>query len=453
MAITKLGSVKTTLSVAIDYILNPEKTENQKYVYCYGCTEDGKSAEQEFLAIRNFGTGKGDVLAQHIKQSFVGQEVTPEQALEIGIKTAERLLENKYQYIVATHTDKDNIHNHIIFNNIDFENFRSFEWQQNRGGRSWKKLREINDELCREYNLSVIEKPINPGKCYYEWQQDYLGKSWKSKLRYVIDETIMQSTSFEDFLEQLKKKNVECIYTPENVIKIKFRLQGQQRFSRGRTLGWYYDEPQLRKRIEQYQFLKTGKSGKTYRTRIIDTSTDVFQTSKGLLHWANIKNMQEVSKLINFLSENNMRSESDIENRAAEKYNDRMVIVSKLNRTQNQINDIADVIKLIRTYEKYKPYHKNLMTAKNQKQYKKENITALAKYDDAVAKLLSLYPDRKLPTISTLEEKRKKLTSDVQQMNEEYKAIIDELKKIEYARQSINDYLRNNDRSQNKSLE
>lgn len=114
MAITKLGSVKTTLSVAIDYILNPEKTENQKYVYCYGCTEDGKSAEQEFLAIREFGTGKGDVLAQHIKQSFKGQEVTPEQALEIGIKTAERLLENKYQYIVATHTDKDNIHNHII---------------------------------------------------------------------------------------------------------------------------------------------------------------------------------------------------------------------------------------------------------------------------------------------------------------------------------------------------
>ena len=143
-----------------------------------------------------------------------------------------------------------------------------------------------------------------------------------------------------------------------------------------------------------------------------------------------IKNMQEVSKLINFLSENNMRSESDIENRAAEKYNDRMVIVSKLNRTQNQINDIADVIKLIRTYEKYKPYHKNLMTAKNQKQYKKENITALDKYDDAVAKLLSLYPDRRLPTISTLEEKRKKLTSDVQQMNEEYKAIIDGLKRL-----------------------
>ncbi len=149
-------------------------------------------------------------------------------------------------------------------------------------------------------------------------------------------------------------------------------MQGQQRFSRGRTLGWYYDEPQLRKRIEQYQFLKTGKKRKNIQNPIIDTSTDVFQTSKGLLHWANIKNMQEVSKLINFLSENNMRSESDIENRAAEKYNDRMVIVSKLNRTQNQINDIADVIKLIRTYEKYKPYHKNLMTAKIKNNTKKK---------------------------------------------------------------------------------
>lgn len=216
MAVTKLGSIKTTLSVAVDYILNPEKTDNKKYVYCFGCMDDGKKAEKEFLSVRSFGTGKGSVLAQHIKQSFKGQEVTPEQALEIGIKTAERLLENKYQYIVATHIDKGNIHNHIIFNNVDFVNFRTFEWQKNRGGKSWEKLRNINDDLCREYNLSIIENPKNQGKCYYEWQQDYLGKSWKSKLRYLIDETIMQSTSFEDFLNKLAGCNIEYKYTPEN---------------------------------------------------------------------------------------------------------------------------------------------------------------------------------------------------------------------------------------------
>ena len=124
----------------------------------------------------------------------------------------------------------------------------------------FEKLRNINDDLCRENNLSVIENPKNKGKCYYEWQQDYLGTSWKSKLRYIIDETIMQCTNFDEFLILIKSKKVECVYTPNNVVKIKFRLEGQERFSRGRTLGWFYDEPQIRKRIEQYQFLKIGRA-------------------------------------------------------------------------------------------------------------------------------------------------------------------------------------------------
>lgn len=87
------------------------------------------------------------------------------------------------------------------------------------------------------------------GKCYYEWQQDQLGKSWKSRLRYVIDETIMESESFDNFLKKLCEKDIECIYTPDNLIKIKFRMtvQGQERFARGKTLGWYYDEPQIRR--------------------------------------------------------------------------------------------------------------------------------------------------------------------------------------------------------------
>lgn len=450
MAVTKLGSIKTTLSVAVDYILNPEKTDNKKYVYCFGCMDDGKKAEKEFLSVRSFGTGKGSVLAQHIKQSFKGQEVTPEQALEIGIKTAERLLENKYQYIVATHIDKGNIHNHIIFNNVDFVNFRTFEWQKNRGGKSWEKLRNINDDLCREYNLSIIENPKNQGKCYYEWQQDYLGKSWKSKLRYLIDETIMQSTSFEDFLNKLAGCNIEYKYTPENVIKIKFKLQGQQRFSRGRTLGWYYDEPQLCKRIEQYQLLKTGVSGKSYKTKIIDTSAEIFQNSKGLLHWANIKNMQEAADAINLLTSENYQK---LESSATNKYNERMVIVSQLNAKQHQIDELSDTIKLIRTYEKYKPIHKKYLSHKDKKQFKKENITALKKYDDAVKNLLTLYPDRKLPPLDKLEDEKKNLIDEVRKMNERYKQIVAELKEIEFARQSIDDYLNNQKKSHSQDLQ
>lgn len=453
MAISKISPIKTTLSVAIDYILNPEKTANGKYTYSYTCTLDGKTAEDEFLNVRSFGTGKGNVLAQHIKQSFKKGEVTPEQALEIGIKTAEELLGNKYQFIVATHINTEHIHNHIIFNNVDFENFRTFEYQQNRGGISWKTLRKINDDICKKYKLSVIENPKNPGKCYYEWQQDYLGKSWKSKLRYLIDDTIMQSANFEEFLTNIKSKKVECVYKPENVIKIKFRLQGQERFSRGRTLGWYYDEPQIRRRIEQYNLLKNGVSGRNYKTNIINTNTEVFQTSKGLLHWAEIQNMKEASRIINFLTNNNIGSQADIEKSATSKYNERMVLVSQLNKTQNRINEINDIIKLIRTYEKYKPVHNGLITAKNKDKYKKENITELNKYDDAVKNLLNLYPERKLPKLKNLETEKNRLIEEVKKMNEEYKETVRELKEIEFARQSINEYLQSTEKSHKNELE
>lgn len=248
MAVTNIHSIYTTLPKAIEYIMNPEKTEKGLYVNSYGCSTDFKKAAEEFLAIRSLGSGKGSVLAQHIYQSFHGKEVTPEQAIKIGQELAEKFLKGKYQYIIATHVDKDNIHNHIIFNNISFEDFKSFEYTENRGGKSWESLRKVSDELCRENGISVIENPqMNKGKCYYEWQQDTQGKSWKSKLRNAIDQTIMECDNFDDFLSKIRAKNIECIHTPDNVIKIKFRMEGQERFSRGRTLGWYYDEPQIRR--------------------------------------------------------------------------------------------------------------------------------------------------------------------------------------------------------------
>ena len=230
MAVTGIHSICSTLSKAIDYVMNPDKTENGIYVNSYGCSTDFEKAAEEFLSIRSHGSGKGKVLAKHIVQSFYGKEVTPEQAIQIGEELAEKFLKGKFQYIIATHIDKDNIHNHIIFNNISFEDFKSFEYTENRGGKSWENLRNASDELCREHGISVIENPQNnKGKCYYEWQQDSQGKSWKSKLRFAIDETIMESKSFDDFLDKIRAKNIECVYTPDKVIKIKFRMQTVQK--------------------------------------------------------------------------------------------------------------------------------------------------------------------------------------------------------------------------------
>lgn len=452
MAVTGIHSICSTLSKAIEYVMNPEKTEKGIYVNSYGCSQDFEKATEEFLAIRSHGSGKGKVLAKHIYQSFNGKEVTPEQAIKIGEELADRFLKGKFQYIIATHLDKENIHNHIIFNNISFEDFKSFEYTENRGGKSWENLRNASDELCREHGISVIENPQNnKGKCYYEWQQDSQGKSWKSKLRFAIDETIMQSSSFEDFLDKIRAKNIECVYTPDKVVKIKFRMDGQERFSRGRTLGWYYDEPQIRKRIEQYLFLQSGVSKRKIHTKIIDTSGKIFQTSKGLLNWAEIKNMQEVSRLINFLSTQHIQSEKELESKAVSTYNDRMIIVSTLNQTQGQIDDLSDRIKLLRAYKKYKPVYDGYKRSGASKKYKKENASAIEKYESVVKNLTELYPDKKLPNLEALERERTALIAQRAEMNETYKRIVAELKEIEFAKTSINEYLRNIDNSHRRT--
>ena len=452
MAVTNVHPIRSTLAKAVEYIINPDKTEKRLYVNSFGCSTDYEKAAEEFLKVRSLGSGKGNVLAQHIVQSFYGKEVTPEQAIQIGEELAEKFLKGKFQYIIATHIDKDNIHNHIIFNNISFEDFKSFEYTENRGGKSWENLRNASDELCREHGISVIENPQNnKGKCYYEWQQDSQGKSWKSKLRFAIDETIMESKSFDDFLDKIRAKNIECVYTPDKVIKIKFRMEGQERFTRGRTLGWYYDEPQIRKRIEQYLFLQSGVSKRKIHTKIIDTSGEVFQTSKGLLNWAEIKNMQEVSRLINFLSTQHIQSETELESKAVSTYNDRMIIVSTLNKTQGQIDDLSDRIKLLRAYKKYKHVYDGYKKSGASKKYKKENASAIEKYESVIKNLTELYPDKKLPSIESLERERTALIAQRAEMNETYKRIVQELKEIEFAKTSINEYLRNIDNSHRRT--
>lgn len=374
MAITNIHPINVTLQKAVDYILNEEKTDGGMFVSTLSCNADGKKTEQEFDYVRRMGTRKTTVLAQHLVQSFLPGEVTPEQAHEIGLKLCEKLLDNSYQYILATHIDKGHIHNHIIFNEVDFINYWSFEYQQNRGGKIFEKIQKISDEICTEYGLNVIKNPeLGKGKSHYEWEMDKQGKSWKTQLKNEIDQTIMESDNFDDFLSKLRAKDIEVVYRPENTIKIKFRLPEQERFARGRTLGWYYDEPQLKRRIEQCYLLRTGQKQTHKKSRLIDTSQEKFQQSKGLQRWAEIKNMQEASKLLNILTEHNLNSQEELENRSIERYGSRVEIVSKLNGLQRKIDSIGDTIKALKKYLKYKPLDDEYKKTTFKKKFAKDN--------------------------------------------------------------------------------
>ncbi|MGN0601246.1 MAG: relaxase/mobilization nuclease domain-containing protein [Oscillospiraceae bacterium] len=442
MAVTDIHPISVTLDLAIDYIINPEKTDDGVLVSCIGCSADGKKAAQDFMEIREMGTGRGSTLAQHMYQSFRPGEVTPQQAHALGVRLAEDFLKGQYQYIVATHVDKAHIHNHIIFNNIGYNHLRSFEYKNNRGGNVFEKLQKASDKICKDNDLSVIENPeLGTGKSYYEWMQNREGQSWKSKLKFEIDNVIMQSENFEDFLDKCRERDIEYVYRPENKITLKFRMPGQERYCRARTLGWWYDEPQIRRRIEQYKLIKGGQSI-PHRSHLIDTTDDRFKDEKYLKRWADIQNMKEVSKILNYLTEQGVSGRQDLEDTAISKYGERVQLVADLNDLQKHIDELSESIKLIQLYFKFKEQKKD-----------KNNAAALKKYNSIKKQLLLKFPDKKLPNIERLYEDRTELIAMRNEKNSRYKKVVSELKELDNARSEIQKYLNGNEKNQKKKKE
>lgn len=450
MATTSLHSITSTQARAIAYIINPDKTENGLLVQSYMCSENPDEAEKDFIRIqKSIGTGRSKVLAQHLYQSFPHGEVTPEQAFEIGKQLADRLLKGQYQYVLAVHTDKEHLHCHIVFNNTNLENGKTFETLENQksvDSYSWEKLRDLSDKLCREHGLSVVENPEQgKGKSWYEWQQDRAGISWKTKLKFELDNCIMASTDFEDFLRQCAERSIEAVYKPDNTVNLKFRMQGQEKFTRARTLGWYYEIPQIKRRIENFKLMKSGQLSYTPRTKIIDTSLDKFQDAKGLERWADIQNMKEASRVLNILTSHQIGSQKELESTAITEQSRRMKIVSDLNQMQKEIDILSDRIKIIHAYKKYKPIHEEYQHQSPilKKSYAKKFASDLQKFEDAKANLKAAYPDGKVPTAEVLQKRRTTLIEQRNEKNDEYKSLTAKLKELEYARQTVADYLKN----------
>ena len=190
-------------------------------------------------------------------QSFAPDEVTPEQALQIGEELCDRFLQGNYQYVLAVHNDKSHLHCHIIFNNTNLYNGLSFTYEHNQGkvkDRSWAQLRAISDELCKEHGISVIE-PKAKGVSHFERDMQKEGKSWKDKLRVRIAEVMLYSRDFKDFLEKCRECGIEYVYKPSNKVKLKFRLsgEGQQKFTRADTLGTDFTAERIAEQITEIQ--------------------------------------------------------------------------------------------------------------------------------------------------------------------------------------------------------
>lgn len=239
MAYTKIHAIKSTLSKAIDYIENPDKTEAELFISGYNVDPLVASVEFEMTTALakdikgNYTkTGGGNNLAYHMIQSFSPEDnVTPEQAHEIGKKLADEFLEGKYEYVIATHLDKGHIHNHIIFNAVSFYDLKKINTQPYKTA---SKIRAISDKICSEHNLSVIPESGKLGHSYTEYQERKANTSWKSEIRKKLNYVLESAVTYEDFI---KKANELGITVEDKGKHIKFKADGQERWTRGNKLS------------------------------------------------------------------------------------------------------------------------------------------------------------------------------------------------------------------------
>jgi len=430
MATTKNHTINFTLKKAITYICNPEKTDGALLIHSYGCSPE--TADMEFEWTREKSNSPTPHLARHLIQSFKPGETTPEQAHEIGKRLADSVLGGKFEYVLTTHIDRNHIHNHIIFNDVSF-----VDYKHSHVNRQWNnRTRRISDNLCREYGLSVIPPNENKGKSYIEYSAARQGTSWKAQLKADIDKAISRSTDFEDFLLRMEIADYEV----KQGKHISFRAKGKERFTRGKTLGERYTEDSIRKRIEKNRTHRPRTESRRINL-IIDIQNCIkAQESKGYEHWAKINNLKQASKTLNYLTEHNIKSYEELEQAAEKIHSDFDAVSEKIKGTEKQMNDAAVLVKNVDTYTELKPVYDKYRTAKNKSDFENKYLREIILFRTAAKNLKGKNP----PSASTLRNSYTELTEQKAALYEEYKRLKKQSAEIDIVKQNVDMLLGDN---------
>lgn len=430
MAYTKNHTINATLKKAIDYICNPEKTDGALLIHSYGCSPE--TADMEFDWTREKSTSPTPHLARHLIQSFSPGETTPEQAHEIGKRLADEVLGGKFEYVLTTHIDRGHIHNHIIFNDVSF-----VDYKHSHVNRRWNnQTRRISDNLCREYGLSVIPPNENKGKSYVEYSAARKGTSWKAQLKTDIDKAISRSTDFEDFLLRMEIADYEV----KQGKHISFRAKGRERFTRGKTLGERYTEDSIRERISKNRTRRPRTENRRINL-IIDIQNCIkAQESKGYEHWAKINNLKQASKTLNYLTEHNIKSYAELEQAAEKIHTDFDAVSEQIKSTEKQMNDTAVLMKNVDTYAELKRVYDKYRTAKNKSAFENKYRREIILFRTAAKNLKGKNP----PSAPALKKSYAELTQQKAALYEEYKKLKKQSAEIDIVKQNVDVLLGDN---------
>ena len=437
MAVTKIKAIRGTLSKAIAYILNPEKTDEKLLVSSYGCASE--TAAREFEWTRKIAEQKGmnpvRIIARHVIQSFEIGEVTPELAHEIGKQFADEILGGKYEYVLTTHIDKDHVHNHLIFNAVDFVNYHAYKSYK----RIYYDMREVSDRLCKENGLSVIPPSQNKGMGYKEYTEAKRGTSWKQKLKQTIDRLVITAKDYDDFLRLMQ----EAGYEIKTGKYISFRAEGQERFTRSKTIGENYTEERIKERIagrtprrNRRQTVPKGISligDIQERIRLID--------SKGYEYKAKLTILKEAARTLNYLTENNLLQYADLEKKVEDVHSSYDRTGKELKGVEARLREVQPLIKNISNYQRLKPVYDAFQKAKDKPSFKAKHEAELVIFEAARSTLLAMQGDEKLPSLKTLQAEQAQLFEEQERLYAERNRLKKEAKQIETIKSNVDTFL------------
>lgn len=453
MAVTKIHPIKNTLYLALDYIMNEDKTDKKILISSFACNP--QTAHLEFEQTKKECNSKAKILARHLIQAFAPGETTPEQAHQIGLELCERVLQGKYEYVLTTHIDKDHLHNHILFNNVSFETGKAY--QSNK--RTYHQIRNISDELCKENGLSVIDENYKifktryktNGKSYKEYMEFKKGNSWKNKLQIAIDKAVLKSKTYEEFLKTMEDFGYEIKIGKS----LSFRHKDKRdngRFTRAKasTLGEDYTKERIKERIknpnkrhiyvnQEYHYEK--HSYKKPDTIVDMKNNEKVKSSKGYEVWAGKHNMKTMASALNEMRKSGVNSYEELDLKLKKVASDRQQLLNHIKEIEKEMKSIYSVIENKNTISKNQLIYDMYIKDKQNKAFYEEYKPQIIAYETAMKSLKN--SKHQTLSIKNLSEKYTVLEQEKTTLMEKYSTQNSMLHNLGQAKKNTDLYLDN----------
>ena len=436
MHVNKGKTLAQSLGDRTDYAKNPEKTDKGELVTGYQC--DPMTVDEEFmLSKRQYEqiTGRRqrhEVIAYQIRQSFKPGEITPEEANQLGQELALRFTKGKYAFIVATHTDRAHVHNHIVFNSTSIDGTRKFKnfWLSSIA------LQRVSDLVCLENGLSVIApKPYKER----EKRTDYPRRVKNRDVLCEDIDTVLQKKpeSFEAFLQELRALDYEIKYGKHISVKGK----NQARFIRLSSLEEGYTEADLRAHFLGQQEHKPREKRNHHTdvrpfNLVIDIQSKLQNKGAGYQRWASVYNLKQMSKTLLFLRDHKIESMEQLDQLVQQQTAKRDDLLSSIQQSEKRLAEIGTLKKHIINYSKTRATYEEYRKAGYSKKFLESHREEITIHKAAKAAFDELGV-RKLPRVKDLSIEYAEVLAAKKQAYAEYRLAKNDAQELLIAQQNI----------------